>query len=394
VIGLPTVEPGRQAARLVRRSRRAVSRRVRRVVQSLPVDDRRALVLDALDRRLARLLKRVERVLAPPGAGAPPPPARATAAIEPVHEPLVLIGQVGRSGGTLLLRLFDGHPACRVVPHELGEMLPERPLRRDVERAARMLTPSSVYDWHELGMRVGKKRLTGPREHRHAFELHPDLLADLYAEVVRVSRPQGDRETLDAYFTAYFNAWRRDDGGTEAARPASWIVGFEPGAIASAGRMRRFDENYPDGRLISVLRDPWSWFASARRWSARFAHPGVALRRWCDSVEATLAYRAALPGRIHLIGFDELLLDTRGAMDGLAAFLEIEFDDALLTPSFKDLPVDDNSSFGRGGGGVSQDPATRRRDALSREEADLVESLAGPTWRRARAVLDAPAGAR
>jgi hypothetical protein len=37
----------------------------------------------------------------------------------PVREPLVLISQIQRSGGTLLLQLFDGHRQCHVDPYEL-----------------------------------------------------------------------------------------------------------------------------------------------------------------------------------------------------------------------------------------------------------------------------------
>src|SRR5262245_51494389 len=37
----------------------------------------------------------------------------------PVTQPLVLISQIKRSGGTLLSQLFDGHPSCYAHPHEL-----------------------------------------------------------------------------------------------------------------------------------------------------------------------------------------------------------------------------------------------------------------------------------
>src|SRR5512132_4739735 len=39
--------------------------------------------------------------------------------ITPVTQPLMLCSQVQRSGGTLLTRLFDGHPACFAHPSEL-----------------------------------------------------------------------------------------------------------------------------------------------------------------------------------------------------------------------------------------------------------------------------------
>ena len=36
-----------------------------------------------------------------------------------VHQPLILISEVQRSGGTLLSQLFDGHPQCFSHPEEI-----------------------------------------------------------------------------------------------------------------------------------------------------------------------------------------------------------------------------------------------------------------------------------
>ena len=37
-----------------------------------------------------------------------------------VTQPMILISQIQRSGGTLLSRLFDGHPRCFAHPMELS----------------------------------------------------------------------------------------------------------------------------------------------------------------------------------------------------------------------------------------------------------------------------------
>jgi hypothetical protein len=39
--------------------------------------------------------------------------------VVPVRQPLVLISQIHRSGGTFLSQLFDGHPQCHAHPFEL-----------------------------------------------------------------------------------------------------------------------------------------------------------------------------------------------------------------------------------------------------------------------------------
>src|SRR3954451_12778543 len=42
-----------------------------------------------------------------------------------VREPLVLVSQIQRSGGTLLSQLFDGHPECHAHPHEVAIGFPK-----------------------------------------------------------------------------------------------------------------------------------------------------------------------------------------------------------------------------------------------------------------------------
>jgi hypothetical protein len=193
---------------------------------------------------------------------------------------------------------------------------------------------------------------------------------------------------LDAYFSAYFSAWK---DRLDSNEPPRWVIGFEPGAIGDEARMTRYDANYPDGRVISVLRDPWSWFVSARRWSLRFAHVDVALARWRRTVECALAYRERSPDRIALIAFDDLVLDTASVTARLCDFLEIPVSEAMLMPTFNGAPVDDNSSFAGSSGGVSRDPAMKRRAELTDDEAATIDARVGTLWRAALAVLDTEA---
>src|SRR5207248_11619044 len=43
-----------------------------------------------------------------------------------VRQPLVLVSQIQRSGGTLLSQLFDGHPECHAHPQELHIGYPKK----------------------------------------------------------------------------------------------------------------------------------------------------------------------------------------------------------------------------------------------------------------------------
>jgi hypothetical protein len=359
-------------ARRVRRLRSRSVNALRRRVASRPPGDAWAFRLEFAARRVARALKRVEHALQPAPVAESLTVSTAGIARARVEQPLVLITQMARSGGTLLLHLLDGHPGCLVVPHELGTMLPDDALPRDPEKAFDLLTPLVLRKW--------RARAPVP-----SFDVSPDLVRALFAESFVPTPPATDRAVLDAYLSAYFGAWQ---GRQEGDRAARWVVGFEPGAIANAGRMERFATNYPDGRVISVLRDPWTWYASARRWGRRFAHVDVALSRWTVTIEQALAHHERRPEWIALVAFDDLVLRPGDVLGCLCAFLELPFDDSLLAPTLNGEPVGANSSFGTLGGSISTDPVLDRRAQLPEEMVAVIEDRAGGTWQRALDVLE------
>src|SRR5207248_1274419 len=113
-----------------------------------------------------------------------------------------------------------------------------------------------------------------------------------------------------------------------------WVTGFEPSAIVQPDRLRCFQELYPDGRLISVVRDPASWIVSAARRNKRYQDRGVATALWRESVETALALHAKHPDSVAIVPFESLVGDTERTMRALAGFLGIEFTADLLAPTF------------------------------------------------------------
>src|SRR5262252_8179077 len=84
-----------------------------------------------------------------------------------VHEPLVLVSQVYRSGGTLLSQLFDGHPELHAHPHELRIGKPTSRDWADLDLGAPDTWFASLYDWYAgMHFRRGYSKLasTLPKE--------------------------------------------------------------------------------------------------------------------------------------------------------------------------------------------------------------------------------------
>jgi hypothetical protein len=276
------------------------------------------------------------------------------------------------------MRLFDGHPQCYAIPHELATLLPAAlPLPRDAAAAWRQLDHPMHETWFMGGLRAGKGRLSDDRT-RHRFLLPPLLQRRLFEQLLAEERPDSDRGVIDCYLTSYFNAW------LDYGRPADprIVTGFEPGAIVHAQRLRCFRELYPDGRLVSVVRDPKTWIVSAARRNARYRDRAVAIATWRDSVESALTLREQRPDAVAIVAFEALVGNTETAMRALAGFLGIEFGDELLTPTFNGQPTKANSSFPVDQEGVIGAPL-ERRDQLPAEDAAEIDRQLGELHERA-----------
>ena len=123
----------------------------------------------------------------------------------------------------------------------------------------------------------------------------------------RAAGASSQRAILDAYFTAFFNAWLDyQDLYTEKR----WVVGFTPKLSSRPESVARYFGDYPDGRLISSIRDPHSWFVSLRGKRPDLG-PADAISRWIRSTEAILEHRERYGERVRIVSFQSLLEDFR-----------------------------------------------------------------------------------
>ena len=312
--------------------------------------------------------------------------------VVPVREPLVLICQAQRSGGTLLARLFDTHPQCHAHPHELHigprrpHTWPDLPPHEEPEEWFEKLSEARLGDIFLKGKRrVPLKGITAEEgETLLPFMLPPAFQRLLFLDEVGRRSPVGsEREVLDCYMTSLFNAWL--DNQNLRGVEKRWVVAFSPRRAWGEG-LDRFESIYPDGRLISILRDPLSWFTSAQG-RDHAADPDALLEVWKRSAEEMVEAERRLGERFRAVRFDELVLDTAGAMRRLADWLGIEFDERLLTPTFNGYPVGPNSSFETNETGVVTEPVERYKQVLSGEQQALIEDECGELYGEALALI-------
>jgi tetratricopeptide (TPR) repeat protein len=298
------------------------------------------------------------------GGGPKPRPMAADRSAPPV-----LISQVERCGGTLLARLFDGHPQLRTWPGELEFGFPRTWAWPELDLNAKPQT------WLEslLGSSIERSMASGL--HFDAVALHDRFMS-------RAAGASSRREVIDAYLDALFTAW----GDARPTGRERWTVGSCARLAMNGAGIQGFFDDYPDGRLISCVRDPAAWFVSSVRHSPEFASLEAALPLWSASVRAGLELAAARPGRVLMVSYESLVTDTEAQMRRLAAALDIAFDPGLTVPTFAGEPAAPNSSFAIAETGVHR-RSLDQRARLSPAELETIERQAMPLYREALAFI-------
>jgi hypothetical protein len=308
--------------------------------------------------------------------------------VAPVDQPLALICQAPRSGGTLLARLFDGHPQCHAHPHELhiGDRRPHVWPEIELDEAPEAWFAKLREERLSALFSKGKRRIAlkaqnvADGESYYPCILPPAFQRTLFLDEVERRSPIGsEREVLNCYMTSLFNGWLDNQNLRGAER--RWVVAFSPRRAWGDGLDKLF-ELYPDGRLISILRDPLSWYSSAQGRDPD-ADPETLLERWDRSVREMIDADSRFGDRVCVIRFDELVLETEATMRTLADFLGIDFDPTLTLPTFNGYPVGANSSFDVRDTGVVTDPVDRHKELLSSSQRDLVKSSCEQLYREA-----------
>jgi hypothetical protein len=306
----------------------------------------------------------------------------------PVKEPLVLISQIQRSGGTLLSQLFDGHPEVHAHPHEICIGKPEKWDWPSLDLSApetwfATLHEPLLAEWIETGYvkdQTALRKRRDPDVFPFVFSLK--LQREIFARCA--AGAERERDVLDAYFTSYFNAWL--DNQNLYTGPKKAVIGFTPRLAMELERVERFFAAYPDGLLVSIVRDPRGWYASARRHRKYYADLEQSIAHWRASTEAAIEAAGRFGDRVVVLTYEQLLEDTDTSCAALASRMGISMTPELLVPTFNGRPIRANSSEKVDRIGILSDRGSAFREALSAGEIALIERRAGDLYDRAAAL--------
>jgi hypothetical protein len=190
-------------------------------------------------------------------------------------------------------------------------------------------------------------------------------------------QPPNLRTVLDAYMTSYFGAWLNNQNYNDKKK---FVTAFTPRLAMYEESIESFFEVYPDGRLISTVRNPKNWYPSAlRHGPKKYGEIRNALEQWKDSAQAMIRNKERYGDRVCTIRFEDLVKNTRAVMHHLAGFLQIEFDDTLLIPTFNKSPIKANTSFQSDKYGIINGTLSRYK-TLDADELKIIEKITEETY--------------
>jgi hypothetical protein len=208
------------------------------------------------------------------------------------------------------------------------------------------------------------------------------LQKTIFDACVAAHRPQSERDVLDCYFTSYFNAWL--DNHNLYTGPKKAVTGFTPRMAMESGNVDRLFRAYPEGTLISIVRDPRAWYVSAARHMPHYyADVEVALGLWGRSTDAALQSLERYGERVVLLTYEQLVLETEATMRLVAERIGIAMSPVLLEPTLNGRPIRANSSGAVERYGIVPERTSAYRDSLEPDKAELIAELAGDRYEQA-----------
>jgi hypothetical protein len=296
----------------------------------------------------------------------------------PVTSPLALISQIEGSGGSFLNQLFDGHPGLHVHPHELMIGYPERHIWPKIdlddrpERWFKILFEDIVSKYN----RDGYKRVVEGNE-TFPFVFIPSLQREIFLNYLDSVQFINLRDVFDAYMTSYFGAWLSNQNYNG---PKKAVTAFSFKLAMTEENMESFFEVYPEGRLISLVRDPKSWSEAVRKHRPkRYEDVSQAAHQWNEGAQAALRNKEKYNDRVCLIKFEDVVSKTRAVMLYLAEFLGIAFEDILVVPTFNTLLLEINTSFHEEDHGEVNNHRSREGTGTA-EELNTIERMTGDLY--------------
>lgn len=247
---------------------------------------------------------------------------------------LIMISAMYENGGNTTQRFLDGHPELFSYPFEsqpgskyvldhLTSVFPVKyrwpvfPLSADV-----------AADYETIIDEECKVRLKTPQASK--FRDYPLEMDDGERKALFIRHMAGAERTrgqlMEAFFRASADAWKDyRRSGRERVH-----VGYSPIIVVDADKIVA---DLPGAHVLHVVRNPWSSYADTKKRAVPLplAHY---ITGWCLNQQAALTFAELHPGRVHVLRFEDIVVDPVGVLGGFLATLGVGSSGTLARPTW------------------------------------------------------------
>jgi hypothetical protein len=247
--------------------------------------------------------------------------------------------QPPRSGGTLFLRLLDNTKEIFVFPVALR--FPYRTWPNSMENKKNFNKIFKFINLNKFIEKGIKKQSSNLKQETYKFNF--DIKK--FNKEIQNKKIKKLKDFILNYFDCFIKNWIN----YKQKKKKKVIV-----AHTTLSNPRLFKKNFENfknclkkGKIIIILRDPETWFNSAKKLNARSPFKGY-------SDEQIINYYITFyttvdqyfdEEKIIIISFNDLILKTKRVIKKILSLLEINFKASMLIPTFNGEKTIPNSSF-------------------------------------------------
>ncbi len=246
----------------------------------------------------------------------------------------VMISAMYENGGNTTQRFLDGHPELFSYPFEsqpgtkyvldhLTSMFPVKyrwpifPLSGEV-----------ASDYETIIDEECKVRLKTPQSSK--FRDYPMEMNDKDRKAHFIHCMKGKERTrghlVEAFFRASADAWKDyNRSGREHVH-----VGYSPIIVVDADKIVK---DLPGGHVLHVVRNPWSAYADTKKRALPLPLYHY-IMGWCINQQAALTYSELYPGRVHVLRFEDIIVNPIEVLGGFLAKIGVGKSETLARPSW------------------------------------------------------------
>ena len=277
---------------------------------------------------------------------------------------IVLTGH-RKSGTSLLHRLFDGHSSLNIYPVDISVLYAYFPCFTNNSKLTNK-------DLTERLLHVLCSTLKKYNYNNKAGITKLNLLFNYFKKEIQYIDIRRRKDVINAIASA----WSLYSEKNVLDQP------FLFKETTQAIFLDYFLEEYPDLKMISLIRDPRDNYAAIKSGVNKYysnlgEDDKMSLSSILNRVRTDLK-AANINQKKHkksfiAIRFEDLVLQTEKTLKKLTNFLEIDFNEFMLKPSIMGKPYHGNSHEGKIFDGISRENVNNWKSRISAEEAKIIE---------------------